>query len=364
MFEHLISKDVAALIPYPPGKPLEELERERGVTKAVKLASNENPLGPSPRAVEAIRNILPNLHRYPDGRGYYLKHALAHRHGLAPEQIILGNGSNEVIELLVRTYLPAGSEAVFSDPTFLVYAKVVQGAAAAARRVPLKNDRHDLAGLRDAVTEKTRLVFLDNPNNPTGTLTPPEDLEALIGDLPNHVILALDEAYVDFVRHGRLLDPAAVLSGNRPVVFLRTFSKAYGLAGLRVGYGLAHGELVDYMDRVRQPFNVNAAALAAALAALEDEEFYEQTRRLTWDGLDWLGGRLRDMGLTPHDTETNFLMIDLHRPADPVHEALLTKGVITRSLSSYGLDHILRINVGLPEENARFIESLGEVLAA
>lgn len=362
MYEHLVSKDVASLVPYPPGKPLEELERELGITGAVKIASNENALGPSPKALGAIVAALPNLHRYPDGRGYYLKQALAHHLGLDREQIVLGNGSNEVIELAVRTFLAPGLGAVFSDPTFLVYSKVVQGAGGAITRVPLKNLRHDLTGLAKAVDDKTRLVFVDNPNNPTGSLIPPDQLKSFAADLPRTAILVLDEAYRDFVRDGEVIPTRDLLDGPHPVLLLRTFSKAYGLAGLRIGYGLAQAELVDYMDRVRQPFNVNTLAQAAALAALDDVDFYRKTQEMVWSGLDWLGAQLDRLGLKHHPTHTNFFLIELNRPAQDVADAMLHEGVIVRSMKSYGLDRTIRINVGLPEENERFIRALTNVL--
>lgn len=362
MFEHLISKEVAALVPYPPGKPLEELERELGITGAIKLASNENPLGPSPKALAAISEALPNLHRYPDGRGYYLKQALARHLGLDMSQIVLGNGSNEIIELAVRTFLRPGLEAVFSDPTFLVYAKVVQGAGGVIRQVPLHNYGHDLPGLARAVTDKTRLLFVDNPNNPTGTLIPAADLARWAADLPLSVVLVLDEAYRDFVSTGQLLDPLTMIMANRPVIFLRTFSKAYGLAGLRLGYGLAPAELVDYLDRVRQPFNVNTLAQIGAMAALNDQDFYRQTRQMVFEGLAWLQKELACLPVKVFPTQTNFFMVELDRPAKEVSDRLLHEGVIVRSLASYSLPRIIRITVGRPDENQRLVDALTKVL--
>ena len=358
MFEKLISENIASLVPYPPGKPLEELERELGISGAVKIASNENPLGPSPKALGAIAEALNGLHRYPDGSGYYLKQALARKLGLELPNIILGNGSNEIIELAVRTFLQPGLEAVFSDPTFLVYAKVVQGAGAKAVTIPLNNFKHDLTGMSRAVTGQTRLVFLDNPNNPSGSLVPASELKSFIADLPQETILVLDEAYREYVRNEVLLDPAEILPGRNPVIFLRTFSKVYGLAGLRVGYGLAHKEIVDYMDRVRQPFNVNTLAQTAALAALDDEAFFERSRELVWTGLEWLWRQLDLMGLGYFKTQTNFFLIQLDQSADEISKRLLHQGVIVRSMSSYGLPKVIRINVGLPEENQRFITAL------
>jgi len=362
MFENLVSKEVLSLVPYPPGKPLEELERELGISGAVKLASNENPLGPSPKAVAAVTAALSGLHRYPDGRGYYLKKALAERLGLSMSQVILGNGSNEIIELSVRTFLRPGDGAVFSDPTFLVYSKVVQGAGGLIKRVPLKAFRHDLGGLARAVDNETRLLFLDNPNNPTGSLIDPDDLKSFLADLPRRTVVILDEAYRDFVQDRPLIDPEELIAGNIPVIMLRTFSKAYGLAGLRVGYGLAPEELVDYLDRVRQPFNVGSLAQVGALAALDDEEFYQKTRQATWSGLEWLQGQLKGLGLKGHPTQTNFFLIELDRAADAVADAMLREGVIVRSMKSYGLINFIRINVGLPGENRRFLTALAKVL--
>ena len=363
MFEDLINQDVASLVPYPPGKPQEELERELGITGSIKLASNENPLGPSPKALKAAAAVLSNLHRYPDGRGYYLKETLARRLGVEMDQIVLGNGSNEIIELSVRTFMRPGLEAVFSDPAFLMYSKVVQGGGGVIRQVPLKNFRHDLAGLAAKVTDKTRLVILDNPNNPTGSLLTPDELESFRRDLPKTAVLLVDEAYVDFVRdEGALVDPIKWINDDRPVVFLRTFSKAYGLAGLRIGFGLAHRELVDYMDRVRQPFNVGAVGQAAALAALEDEEFLQKTLETTWTGLAWLADRMRDLGCKTFPTHTNFMMIELDCSASEVADRMLRQGVIIRSMASYGLDRCIRINAGTREENERFVKALEDVL--
>jgi histidinol-phosphate aminotransferase len=364
MFEHLITPDVADLTPYPPGKPLEELERELGIVNAVKLASNENPLGPSPKALVAVSACLNSLHRYPDGAGYYLKKSLSDRLGVGLDQIILGNGSDEIIELAVWTFLRPGMNVVMSDPTFLVYSKVVQGASGKIIRVPLRNMTHDLSGLSKKITDDTRMVFLDNPNNPTGSLIPAAELDAFIRDLPRHTILIVDEAYIDFVREGALLCVPDYLDSAPPVLFLRTFSKAYGLAGLRVGYGLAHREIVDYIDRLRPPFNVNTPAQAGARAALDDDDFYRRTRQLVWDGLDWLWSQLDKIGLNYHRSQTNFFIIELERPAKDISDRLLLEGVIARALTSYGLERSLRINAGLPEENERFLNALIKVLAS
>ncbi len=362
MFEKLVSDGVASLVPYPPGKPLEELERELDIQGAIKLASNENPLGPSPKAQAALAAAIPNLHRYPDGRGYYLKQALAERLRVTMDQLVLGNGSNEIIELTVRTFLKPGQEAVLSEPTFLMYSKVVQGGGGVTVRVPLKKFKHDLPSLVQAAGDNTRLLFIDNPNNPGGALTPVKELMPFLADLPRETIVVFDEAYRDFVRNEELIDPRDWIQSDRPIIFLRTFSKAYGLAGLRIGYGLAHRELIDYLDRVRQPFNVNTLGQSGALAALEDKDFYRQTLQSTWAGLDWLYKKLDKLDLAYHPTQANFFMIELDRPADDVSKKMLHDGVIVRSMKSYGLDNIIRINVGRMDENERFIMSLRKAL--
>jgi len=362
MFEYLVTPEIATLSPYPPGKPIEEVRREFGIDDIVKLASNENMLGPSPKAMDAVAATLPTLHRYPDASGYELRRGLAAFHSLSPENIVLGNGSDEIIELSIRAFVRPGMEVLFSKPTFIFYAIVAQAAGARIAEVPLKNFRHDLAGLARAIGEKTRLIFLDNPNNPSGSLVPRQDLEAFIADLPKNVVLVLDEAYRDFVRGEEQIDTNRYIAGDKPVIFMRTFSKAYGLAGLRVGYGMAHQELASYLDRIRQPFNMNLLAQAGALAALDDREFYEKTRQTTWAGLDFLYGELDALGLQYRKSQTNYFLIDLGRSADEVMNGLLREGLIVRSMSSYGMNQTIRLTVGLPEENERFLRALKKVL--
>lgn len=357
-----IRENIASLIPYPPGKPLEELEREYGVTGSIKLASNENALGPSPKATAAIVGCLTNLHRYPDGSCYYLAQALAEKIGVAASQLVFGNGSNEIIQLLISAFLAPGEEVVTSHPTFLVYQKVVQAQGGVNKVVPLIDMCHDLDGILAAITDKTRLIFLDNPNNPTGTVFTAQAFEAFLDKVPDNVIVALDEAYVDFVDDELRMDARKYLDHRVPVVALRTFSKAYGLAGLRVGYGLMHAEIADYLHRVRQPFNVNLPAQVGALAALEDDAHYEKTMRLTKEGIAWLSTEVEKLGCTPFATQTNFFLIDVKSDCKQVYEALLYKGVIVRPMSAYGYPSYIRITVGLPEENQRFVKSLAEVL--
>lgn len=361
MFEKITPPFLAGMKPYSPGKPIEEVKREYNLTDVIKIASNENPLGPSPRAVKAISETLGGLNRYPDMGGASLKKALAAKRGLAPENFVLGNGSDEIIELAARLFAPGG-EVLISEPTFSFYAQAAQAAGARVSRAPLKNLRHDLAALARRVRDDTRLIYLDNPNNPAGTYLAPGEVLSFMRDLPETVVLVLDEAYRDFVRGQELIDAGQVIASGRPVLFLYTFSKAYGLAGLRVGYGLGHAELIGMLDRVRQPFNMNLLALAGAEAALDDEEFYRQTIALTHQELDWFQDRLGRMGLGCHDTNTNYFLIDLGQNAAQVFTGLLAKGVIVRPMEGYGLPETIRVTVGTHAENERFLAALGEVL--
>ncbi len=354
---------ISSLVPYPPGKPIEELEREYGVKNPIKLASNENPLGPSPKAVEAARRALPLLHRYPDGSGYYLKQKISEKLGVRPEQLVLGNGSNDLIDFLIRVYVRPGIQVISSEPSFLVYRKMVQISGGENVVVPLRDFVHDIEAIADAVTPATRIIFLDNPNNPCATVIKRQDFETLLQRLPEHVIVVLDGAYEEFVR-----DPDCPMGYQYPdrdhrVVGLRTFSKAYGLAGLRVGYGIMDTGIAAMLDRVRQPFNVNSVALSAAEAALDDTPHLEKTLKLTWDSLDMLAHELQDMGCGVMPGHTNFMLVDTGRDARDVYEAMLRKGVIVRAMGAYGFPSHIRITMGLPEENARFMQAFSEVIS-
>ncbi len=358
-----VAPHIASLVPYPPGKPIEELEREYGISGSIKLASNENPLGPSPRAVAAIAKALANLHRYPDGSCYYLAQRLAAKLGVRPANLVFGNGSNEVIGLLIATFLQPGETVLTSHPTFLVYQKMVQAHGGENTVIPLAGMRHDLDRLAAAVTDRTRLIFLDNPNNPTGTIFSPADFERFLDRIPRSVIVVVDEAYIDFVDPAERLDIRPWLDSDRPVVALRTFSKAYGLAGLRIGYGVMPVALAEYVHRVRQPFNVNQLAQIGALAALEDEEHHARTLDLTRRGMAELAEGVRRLGCEPYPSHTNFFLIDVKRDAKDLYERLLRKGVIVRAMTAYGYPEFIRVTVGLPEENTRFLAALEETLA-
>jgi len=357
-----IPDHIRGITPYSTGKPIEELARETGAKRIVKLASNENPLGPSPRAAAAVRAAVENIHRYPDGGAHDLTAKLAGRFSVDPESIVVGNGSDDLIGLLTRALLATGDAAIMAVPSFLMYDIMIRSAGAVPIPVPLKDQRTDLDGFLSAVTQRTRLLFLCNPNNPTGTVIRRDAFERFLRGLPPDIVVVIDEAYVEFVRDPEAPDGTAYLGHDRPIVVLRTFSKAYGLAGLRIGYGIMPPMIAGMLHRVRHPFNANLLGQVAACAALEDTEFLEKTVRLTHEGLDFLYAALDDMGIRYVPTQTNFFLIDVGRDADAVYGALLQHGVIVRSMSAYDYPTCIRINVGLPEENRYFIEALRAVL--
>ncbi|MHB8809203.1 MAG: histidinol-phosphate transaminase [Desulfobulbaceae bacterium] len=357
--------NISSITPYPPGKPLEELEREYGITGSIKLASNENPWGPSPRAMEAIAGALTWLHRYPDGSSYYLTRALAGWTGATPGEIILGNGSNEVIEFLVKAFVQTGDAVITSHPSFLMYQKLVQVRGGVNIVIPLRDMHHDLAAILAAITGRTRLIFMDNPNNPCGTLISREEFAGFLARVPEEVVVVLDEAYVDFVVPELRIDALSYIrnpEGRAPVVALRTFSKAFGLAGLRVGFGLMHPEIASLLHRVRQPFNINLLAQAGATAALSDHDHYEMTIRETTRGRAWLSAEVEKLGCRAYPSHTNFFLIDVRGDATLLYEAMLHQGVIVRSMKPYGYPDFIRITVGTAAENQRFVLALGKCL--
>ena len=368
-FSDLATPGVRGLQPYEPGKPLSELEREYGVRDAIKLASNENPLGPSPAALEAARGVLGDMSRYPDGNGFELKRALGARFGLETAGITLGNGSNDVLEIIARAFLAPGLEAVFSQHAFAVYPIVTQAIGATARVAPAHNGErgprygHDLDAMAAAIGEKTRVVFIANPNNPTGTWLNRDELEHFLERVPQRVVVVLDEAYVEYVTEPDYPDSLPWLSRFPNLILTRTFSKAYGLAGLRVGFALSHPEIANLLNRVRQPFNVNHIALAAATAALGDRAHLEASLKLNQAGqVQWVEASA-ELGLEYIPSAGNFICLDVGRPAAAVYEQLLREGVIVRPVAGYGLPNHLRITFGLAQENRRAINALRKVLA-
>jgi len=326
------------------------------------LASNENPLGPSPMAIQAILDHVQKIHRYPDGSGFYLKSRLSSALHLPQEQIIIGNGSNELIELIVRTFLIPGEQVIQAFPTFLVYEKIVAGAGGKMVSVPLKHFKLDLQAIADAVTSETKIIFLNNPNNPTGSALSEQEMAGFLSVVPQDVVVVLDEAYIDFVSDPSVARGLDLLSHHALFVVLRTFSKLYGLAGLRIGYGFGSEKVIDYMNRVRQPFNVNTLAQAAATAALDDTEFVSRTLKTVREGLAYLYDELDRLGLEYLPTQTNFFLIKAPFGGRKTYELMLKEGVIVRAMDAYGLGDYIRINVGLPQENERFVTTLREML--
>jgi histidinol-phosphate aminotransferase len=354
---------VRQLVPYVPGKPIAELERELSLSNIIKLASNENPLGPGNKALAAIQAALPNLALYPDGNGFNLKSALAKKYQVNTDQITLGNGSNELLELVARAFLAPGLEAVFSEHAFAVYPIVTQAVGATAVIIPALNYGNDLAAMADRISDKTRVIFIANPNNPTGTLLKQIDLQGFISALPKHCLCVLDEAYFEFVGNKEGISSIDWLTSNPNLIITRTFSKAYGLAGLRVGYSLSSPEIADILNRVRQPFNNNALALAAAEAALADEDYLQETISVNVQGMQDLTDGFKALGLEWIPSAGNFVSVDLKQPGQPVYEALLRKGVIVRPVANYGLPNHLRISIGTPPENQFFLKALADTLA-
>ena len=364
----IIPSHIEKLTPYVPGRLIEEVEAELGLTGLIKLASNENSLGPSPMALAALTRALPLIHRYSDADSRLLKIALSRKTDCDPSQILCGNGSSEFILLLAHTLTGPGTRVLMSRPSFTLYAKNAQAAGAEVVEIPLTADySHDLATLLAGAKEagdRTRLIFLDNPLNPTGAFLSPEVLLDFYRQLPLPTVLVLDEAYVDYCRRPRADWRTLLSEADCRLVILRTFSKIYGLAGLRAAYAMMPASLASALNKTRQPFNMNSLAQIGALAALEDDDFLRRTLEMTWTSLDYFQAEFTRLGLTPQPTEANFLMAGLGgRSADEIFQALLHRGVITRSLTSFGLPDCLRVNAGLPAESRALVSALEEVLA-
>ncbi len=357
-----IPESILSIQPYVPGKPIEALEREYGIHDSIKLASNENPLGPSPMAVAAIQAAMGNLHRYPDGAGHVLSQEVAAFCGVSPGNIVLGNGSDDIIGMLTRTFLRPSDEVLIPQPSFLMYDICTRSAGAVSVPVPLRKLSIDLDGMLDRLSERTRMVFLTNPHNPTGAIIEHRAFEEFIANIPPSLVVVIDEAYIEFVRDKSCLQSTALMNEDRPLVILRTFSKLFGLAGLRIGYGIMPLSIAELLNRVRQPFTTNTLAQIGAAAALKDVAFVKQTLELVHSELAYFGKALNDMGLRYFPTQANFFLIDVKRQADDIFEALLHKGVIVRSMRSYGYPEYIRISIGRPNENRRFIKALEEVL--
>ncbi len=368
-FCDLAVEGVRALQPYQPGKPVEELQRELGLSTVVKLASNENPLGPSPLAIKALSGLESELARYPDGNGFQLKQALSEILAVKPEQLTLGNGSNDVLEIIARTFVSADQQIIYSQHAFAVYPIVTQAIGAQHGVVAAKDWGHDLDAMLAAITDNTRLIFIANPNNPTGTWLDESTLRGFLDRCPSHVLVVLDEAYFEYASDpvmniSQYPNGITMLPHYENLIVTRTFSKAYGLAGLRVGYAVSNSKIADLLNRVRQPFNVNSFALRAAAAALGDTDHMNKSVALNQAGLQQMYKAFDDMGLDYIQSAGNFVSVDLGKPAAPVYQALLRHGVIVRPVANYAMPNHLRITIGTEKENRFCLDALKKVLAA
>lgn len=354
---------ISTLKPYVPGKPIEELERELGIKDSIKLASNENPVGPSPMALRAIIDTLMNsnpsisINRYPDGSGYCLKKELSKKFSVSEDEIILGNGSNELIDIAVRTFLRPGDEAVMAYPSFVVFPMSVKAAGGKPVQVPLKNYTHDLEAMADAVTLRTKMIFIANPNNPTGTINKKDEFDRLMDRLPEGILVIADEAYYEYVSDPDYTDSMKHFRAGRDILILRTFSKIYGLAGLRIGYGIARKDITQEMNKLRPPFNTNSLAQNAAIHALKDETHVRYSRETNEQGKRYLYREFKSLNIKYVPTEANFIYILLERDSNVFYNEMLRQGVIVRPV---GPEEI-RVTIGLPEENERFIKALNKV---
>jgi len=349
--------------PYPPGKPIEEVERELGRT-AIKLASNENPLGPSPKAQEAIRNFLGGLHFYPDGGGYYLRKKLTEIHGLAMDQIILGAGSTDLIELVGKTFLSAGDEAITSESAFYMYRLAIEDMGAGLVLRPMRDMTFDLPAIAHAVTQRTKVIYLGNPNNPTGTMFTADELDRFLDAIPPRILVVLDEAYYEYVQRPDYAHSLEYVRAGRNILVLRTFSKVHGLAGIRLGYGMGHPELIECLNRIRSPFNASSVAQVAGIAALDDHEHVARSVESNHQEMKFLTEELTLLGVRYTPSVGNFLLIDTGRDCEEDFMRLLHEGVIVRPMKIYGFPTSQRVTVGTHEENEQFLEALHRVAAS
>jgi histidinol-phosphate aminotransferase len=359
----LATKGVAGLQPYHPGKSIEELQRELGLDEIIKLASNENPLGPSQSVLDAIASTK-DLSRYPDGNGFNLKKALADKHSVDTDKITLGNGSNDILEMVARAFVTTEHQVIYSQHSFAVYPIVTQVVGAEHVVVPANEWGHDLAAMLSAITDKTKLIFIANPNNPTGTWINSNDLRNMLENIPEHVIVLVDEAYFEYaISEENYPDSSLWLNDFKNLIVTRTFSKAYGLAGLRIGYAMSHPDIANLLNRVRQPFNNNSLALVAAEMALQDDQYIERSVEVNHSGMKRLMLAFDDMGLEFIPSKGNFVCVDFEQPADDIYQNLLKAGVIVRPVANYGMPNHLRISVGTELENSRFINELAKILS-
>ena len=356
--------DISKIKVYQPGKPIEEVKRELGLKNIIKLASNENPLGPSPKALRAIRGYASKINLYPDGGSYYLKKALGEKLGVKEDSIILGNGSDEVVSLITRVFIQKGDDAIMGDPSFLMYRIDTQLSRAKVTSVPLKNFRLDLSEMSKAIGPKTRLIFISNPNNPTGTTVTRDEVDHFLRDVPHRILTVFDEAYYEYVEDPNYPQSIDLLDRNSNIIILRTFSKIYGLAGLRVGYGIGRPEIIGLLNKARPPFNVNSLAQVAALASLEDEDQVNRSKSLVREGKEFLYSNLRRLKVPFVPTQANFILIKIGKKAKDVEAKLLERGIIVRGMGAYNLPHYIRVTIGTKPQNEEFIKNLQTILSS
>jgi len=355
--------EIFSLKPYVPGKPIEEVRRELGIKDIIKLASNENPLGTSPKAREAISKALGQMHQYPDANCFELKKRLAEANDIGESSIVVGNGSDEILMLLAIAFLSNGDEIIYAKPSFAEYEFTARIMGAECVEIPLTDFTHDLENIRRAVTPRTKMVFICNPNNPTGTIVDAEAIESFMDRIPEDVLVVFDEAYVEYVEDPNFLSGLKFVKANRNAIVLRTFSKIYGLAGLRIGYGFTTPEIAQALEMITEPFNVNLLAQVGALAAIDDLRHVEESRQVNSQGKKYLYDRLKEMGLGYVPTESNFIFLDTGRDCQAVFKALLRLGIIVRTGDIFGYPTFIRVTVGTQDENQRFINGLKKVFA-
>ncbi|OGX56832.1 MAG: histidinol-phosphate transaminase [Omnitrophica WOR_2 bacterium RIFOXYC2_FULL_43_9] len=358
----MVNNRILEITPYQPGKPIEEVKRQLGLSKVIKLASNENPLGPSPKALRAIQKALPKINHYPEGSCYYLRQRLSRHLKVNPRNLIFGNGSDELIDIIIKAFSCPRDEIMTAEATFLEYKIIAQQNGRRPKMFPLRGFRYDLSAMKQALNKRVKVVFIANPNNPTGTYVDKKEVESFLRDIPKDVIVVFDEAYFEFVKEKDFPETIRYVKEGKNVIILRTFSKIYGLAGLRIGYGIASPELVGYMERVRQPFNVNSLAQEAALAALSDTAFVRKSQALVWEGKRYLLRHFEQLGLEAIYSAANFILFKVNKDGLTISQELLKRGVIVRDMCQYGLKDYVRVTVGTKQENEKFVEALRKVL--
>ena len=359
----LVKERILKVEPYRPGKPIDDVQRELGLKNVIKLASNETPYGPSPKVRQAIIKAVKDINRYPDGGCFYLRQALAKRHKVAPEQLIFGNGSDEVIVLALRAFVDEGDEVIIAKPSFLIYEIGAKIVGATIKSVPLNNFHYDLEGMAREVTDRTKIVFIGNPDNPAGTYISKDCLVKFLESIRKDIIVFIDQAYFEYVTAKDYPDGIDFLKTYPNVIASRTFSKMYGLAGLRIGYAAASAEVIDILNRLREPFNINSLAQVAALACLQDQAYYRRSAKNIEKQRKYICAEVRKLGLPVKESVTNFILIDVQQKSTVISDALLKQGVIVRDMGFWGLNTFIRVTIGSEKENKIFIKALTRALA-